>query len=746
MPDSRMICRLGVSWLLLAFCPPLVWALEGMWPPDSGAALHTEASALGLSWPDSGDLQPDQPPLSAVVSLGTCTGVLVSPDGLILTNQHCLMASLQVGSETGTDLLKDGYLARKRSDELALDPNLRIYLLNDQIDATRGVLRGAVRSRGRTRYERVDRVSKRMVDHCERQPDLRCELLVSDGGGRFELVRQIELRDIRLVYAPPANVANFGGEFDNWMWPRHAADVALIRAYVAPDGSSREYAADNVPYRSRHWLRTSRAGYQPGDPVWLAGFPVRTHRNRTAAELANVIEWQYPRSIQAMNEVMAAINLEGKRRPEVMQKYGAILQSLSNYEKNFRGQLSGFAARRAIDIKRREETKFRDWLKADSERAERYWSDVEALDDHLARWQSQRERDFVYTSVLSGGGAVAQALGLARDLYRWSLASQKPAYQRDFGYQRRDAYKFAARVESFDKRFDLRLDQRLFEIWLSRYLALPGAQRIPELDRWLGVPAKADNVALADVQARIDALFRGTGVGDLAVRRQWLHASPTSLERSKDPMMQLAITLYPAIRRFEKEFKVWNGDDARFRAGYLDAYQAYRDSLGHPYYPDANGSLRLTLGSVRGDLPGDLPVSRYQTSMAGLLAKVREERDFQYPEPMLSLARRGAFGEYADPKLGGDLPVNFLTDLDITGGNSGSPTINAEGELIGLAFDTTWDSVPSNWVYDSERTRTIHVDARYWLWLLDDVLHADALLVEMGVPPKASRLSDDDEQ
>lgn len=740
-----MIRRCGLLFLLLFGCPVVSRALEGMWPPEAVGVAVTEAASLDLLWPDQG-FEPNAAPLSAVVSLGTCTGVLVSPDGLIMTNQHCLLPSLQVGSNEETDLLRDGFLARDRKDERAIDPNLRVYLVQEQIDVTRPVLRGSVRSKGRTRYERVDRVSKGMVEHCERFGDRRCDLLVSNGGGEFQLVRQLELRDLRLVYAPPTAAANFGGEFDNWMWPRHAADIALLRAYVAPDGSSSEYAEDNVPYRSRHWLPTSRAGFRPGDPVWLAGFPSRTHRNRTAAELANVIEWQYPRSIQAMNEVMAAINLEGKRRPEVMQKYGAILQSLANYEKNFRGQLSGFAKRDALDLKRIDERSFRDWLKADSERAERYWSDVQALDAHLARWQSQRERDFVYTSVLSGGGAVAQGLGLARDLYRWSVASQKPAYQRDFGYQRRDAYRFRARVENFDKRFDLTLDQRLFEIWLTRYLALPANQRIAELDRWLGLPAKAERPTLAAVQARIDALFRGTRVGELHTREQWLHASPTSLERSKDPMMQLAITLYPAIRRFEKEYKEWQGDDARYRAGYLNALRAYRDTQGRPYYPDANGGLRLTFGSIRGDLPGDLAQSRYRTSMSELLAKVSESPDFRYPEPMLGLAQRGQFGRYGEPALGGDLAVNFLSDLDITGGNSGSPTINAKGELIGLAFDTTWDSVPSNWVFDPERTRTIHVDARYWLWLLDEVMHADALLVEMGLTPVAPQMSDDDEE
>ncbi|MBK8285621.1 MAG: S46 family peptidase [Ahniella sp.] len=728
MQSARLLLLICLSWL--ALWPACARALEGLWPPYATEALTAQAKQVGLQIDVPALADPDGAPLGAVVSFGSCTGVLVSPDGLILTNQHCLLGSLQLASSQERQILRDGFLAGTRADELAFDPNLRVYLLADRLDATRGILRGGQRARGRRRFETVNRISKRMIDHCERDPDLRCELSVLNGGREFELLRQRELRDVRLVYVPPMEVANFGGEFDNWMWPRHAADVALVRVWVAPDGSSRTFDADNVPYRSRHWLRTSTAGVELGEPVWLAGFPSRTNRNRTAAELQNVIEWQYPRSIKAMNEVMAVIEAAGEADPKVAMKYAAMLQSIANYEKNFRGQLEGFSARDSLKVKQADEARFKAWLHGTRERERRYAKDVAALDAHLERWRAQRERDFVHGTVLVSGGAVAQGLGLARDLYRLNLARSRPEHRRDAGFQPRDEYRFVARVQSFDRRFDPSVDRQLFEVWLARYLLLPEDQRIPEFEEWLGAKTFRPDTQVADYRDRVDDLFNGTRVAELDTRERWLAAFPGTLDQDPDPMMQLAVKLFPALQRMELEFKRWNGDDARFRSGYLDAYEAFRKSDQRPFYPDANGGLRVTLGTVQA--PGGIQGS-HLTTMSSLMAKVSGEPPFVFPDPLLRMARQRQFGRYALPGSEPDLPINFLSDLDIAGGNSGSPTLNADGELVGLAFDTTWETVPSNWVFDAERARTIHVDARYWLWLLDEVSNAQSLLKEMGV-------------
>lgn len=735
--------ELRTLWLpCLAWLMPWsmsVHALEGMWRPQSATSIAAQASALDLPIDTKLLANPESAPLGAIVNFGTCTGTLVSPDGLILTNQHCLLGSLQVASTNDRNLVQDGFLARTRAEEIPIDPNLRATLLLDRIDATRGILRGAQRAKGRRRFEQVDRIGKSMVDHCERDPDLRCDLSVFDGGGRFELLRQFELRDIRLVWVPPADAANFGGEFDNWMWPRHAADVALVRAYVAPDGRAETHDAGNVPYRSRQWLRTSARGIVDGESIWLAGFPSRTSRNRTASELANVIEWQYPRSIRAMNEVMDVIDAAAKETPGIGLKYSAMHQSIANYEKNFRGQLAGFIERDSLRLKQEEEARFRAWITGDGERERRYGEDVAALDAHLARWRARRERDFVHSTVLVSGGAVAQGLGLARDLYRLSLARERPDHRRDSGFQERDEFKFAARVQAFDKRFDLEVDQRLFEVWLARYLALPQDDRIPEFERWLGNASDHPEATVETFRDRIDALFRDTRVTERSTRERWLSATSDDLIDDDDPMMQLAVALFPALQRFEIEFKHWNGDDARYRSAYLGAYKAFRKAEGRPYYPDANGSLRVTLGRIMGQpaVPAtDLP---WLTTMDGLLAKRTGESPFAYPDNMLALARARGFGAYGLPGTPSRLPINFLSDLDIAGGNSGSPTINARGELVGVAFDTTWETVPSNWVFDADRARTIHVDARYWLWLLDHVFRADALLREMGITPTSGK-------
>jgi hypothetical protein len=710
IPARHSISALALA---LASTAPAI-ANEGMWMPGQVAEIGAAMRSDGLQLDPAMLGRFDAAPLNAIVSLGGCSAAFLSPQGLVATNHHCVVGSLQYNSKEAQDYLTNGFLAPALGDELPAAPGSRIYVIEDLRDVTPAMLKGVTAGLGGgARYDRLDANRKALIATCEKQPNRRCDVRPYYGGAAYYLQQQLEIQDVRLVYAPAVGIGNFGGETDNWMWPRHSGDFGFYRAYVAPDGSSRPYAKDNVPYRPKIWLRVAKQGLKDGDFVMVAGFPGTTNRLRTAEEVRfNFADYE-PLWQRLLTDYAAQIHRATAGNREAQIRYASILQGQENYEKKLSGDIAGADAIRLDDRKGAEEKAYRDWIAADPAREARYGPAMKALDAIVM------ENDRASLRGLRQGLLNrAQLLTSARLLYRWAQERAKPDAERESGYQDRDRKTIVDRLTQVERRFLPAIDRQLFEAALVEYRQLAPADRDAKFETALGAVG-------------IDKLYADTGLGDTATRLGWLDKPASAFERSGDPFIQLAVALQPGDNAEEKKEKDRTGRTQAARSVYLQGLLAYRKAIGQPIYPDANGSLRLTWGKVEGRTR-DGQIWTPFTTAEGLVAKQTGKGEFNAPAAAIAAIKAKDYGPYIAPALG-TLPVDFMSTVDITNGNSGSSTLNARGEFVGLAFDGTLDGVISDWAYAADRNRTIHVDSRFMLWTMDRIDHADRLLREMGV-------------
>ncbi len=698
-------------------------AAEGMWVPQQlpEIAGPLKQAGLQLSPEQLADLTGD--PMGAVVALGGCTASFVSPNGLVVTNHHCAYGAIQLNSTPEKNLIRDGFNAPATTGELSAGPNARVYVLDAITDVT-AAARAAMAAAGDDplkRSDALDAFRKQRIAACEAEPGYRCQLFSFSGGNAYRLFRNLEIKDVRLVYAPPGSVGKFGGDVDNWMWPRHTGDFSFYRAYVGKDGKPAAYSKDNVPYRPRHWLKFADQPLGAGDFVMVAGYPGRTNRYALVGEFENTANWTYPTVAQAYEDVIALVEAAGRQNPDVQVKYASAMASWNNASKNYRGQLEGFRRIDALGQKQAEEAAALAWLKQQGAAGRPALAAHDALVKRVEQGKATQQRDFVLGQFDRTG-----AIGAAITLYRLSIERAKPDAQREAGYQDRDLPGIEGAMKQMERRYVPAMDAQLQQFWLERYVALPAAQRVKAVDAWLG------GSDAAAVQAAV-ARLAGTRLGDAGERTQWLAADRAAFEASDDPAIRYAVAVMPALLEIERQGKIEAGEQLRYRPVYLQALADYKKSRGEAVYPDANLSLRITFGNVKGYAPRDGVEYVPFTTVEGVAAKQTGADPFDSPKALLDAVKAKRYAGLEDKRIG-SVPVDFLSDLDITGGNSGSPVMDAHGKLVGLAFDGNWESVSSNWVFDPVMTRMIAVDSRYLEWIMREVAPAPQLLEELGLP------------
>jgi hypothetical protein len=706
--------RVGVmaaAWL--ASAAPAV-AGEGMWLPRQAPEVAGALKDAGLALDPVALSNLQAAPMNAIASLGGCSASFVSPQGLVVTNHHCVYGSIQYNSKPGQDYLADGFLAKAQADEVRAAPGTRIFVIEDLRDVTREMTAGVTaKLSGFDRDAKLEANRKALIAACEKQPNRRCDVRPYFGGSTYMLQQQLELQDVRLVYAPARGIGNYGGEVDNWQWPRHTGDFGYYRAYVAPDGSSAPYSPNNVPYRPKAWLKLAEDGLKAGDFVLVAGFPGNTNRHRTAAETQAFFGKIYPRQQKLTADYADQIMALTAGNADAAIRYASILRGLENTKKNLGGQLAGAEAIDLQSKKAAQEAAFRGWIAGDPKRAAQLGPVVAELDKVAAE-----AADATLTNLSAATINRAQLLTAARELYRWAKEREKPDAQREPGYQDRDRRLFSERMTQIERRFVPAVDRGLFEAALVQYRTLPQADRNAGFERVLG-------------EVGLDKAYAETTLGDTATRLGWLDKPAAAFEASADPFIRMAVAMYPEAMALERRTKDRAGRMQAARSAYMAAYRAYAASKGEAIYPDANGSLRFTFGKVMGRARDGMRYDPFTTA-AGIVEKNTGREPFDAPKTQLDRIAAGDFGGYTAPALG-TLPVNFLSTVDTTGGNSGSATLNARGELVGLLFDGTIEGIISDWWFDDGLTRSIHVDSRYMLWVMDKVDNAQRLLDEMGV-------------
>lgn len=688
-------------------------AAEGQWLPEQIAELDQERlKKMGLS------LSPDAlwdgkggGILRGVVNVRGCSGGFVSKDGLVATNHHCAYGALQAASRVaGTDYLGTGLVAQSRDQEVRA-PGLWIQVLESIEDVTKEVRAAAdAATDDKARAVAVEQKVNALLLDCEaKKPGRRCRIEPFEMGGRFLQFTTLELRDIRMAFAPPSSLGNFGGEVDNWMWPRHAADVTLVRAYVSKDGAPAEYSPDNVPFQAPAVLPVTAEGVDEGSFVMTCGYPGQTQRYLSAGEVSRQLQQVFPGVISTYGAWIAKQEELGQTAPDVKLKVAARMRSLMNRHKNARGMVAGMERMKLQERRAKE-----DAAVAKSQGAEL----TQAMDAVADAYEKTFERDVVLFNLRR----ILPGLGTAIDLQRRAREAQKPEVERNPRYMARSEAQLLSDIERNLRDYDDTVEVALLDDVLARLRALDGDAKRGLLLGSFADPAVDGETIVANTQMgdkdEVVRLFESkTLAQDLA------NASKT------DRLLALGAVLASAIEVAEAEHKALEGKLLAIGPKYFGALKSVKQG---PIYPDANGTLRFSYAQVRGYSSQDGLYALPQTTLDGAIAKHTGVAPFVLPKAVRAKAGDAKNTAWADGELGA-LPVNFLSTSDTTGGNSGSPVLDGKGRLIGFNFDRVWENIAGDFGYHPSRSRNITVDVRYVLWLLDRVYNATNLLEEMGV-------------
>lgn len=681
---------------------------EGQWLPTQvremdWAALQRRGMQLTKDefWhPERGGV------LSATVQINGCTASFVSADGLLVTNHHCGFGAITALSTPQENLLRDGFAAADRAAERPA-PGMVASVLR-QIEDVTAVLHEAQQKAtdDLDRWSITQRTIARLVAEGEaKAPNTKCSVASFLEGKEYHLYHRTQIRDVRLVYAPPRAVGEFGGEVDNWEWPRHTGDFAFFRAYVAPNGDVREYHPDNVPYRPQHFLKVATGGVQAGDLAIIMGYPGRTQRYRTSRGVMNQQAYVYPRRLDVLTRAIAVLEAAGKTDEALGLAVADNIKSLANVQKNASGMLFGLRNNATVERKLREEEQFAAFVKA---AGNEQWANV--LDEMLAIDEAEsqvieRETLMSLLGMLGEGmpllGALIEACGASTNDPNGRVPT------RLLQLLAQDAL-----TEHWQQ-----LQQPMLRIVLEEVASL--RDRIPgtEFLGGNGLDAATANRLLADTKMlAADA------------RKELFTKGRQAIADSSDPLIALARALAAERLATTQRQRARAGKMLDVGRRWIAAQEAFR---GKSFYPDANSTLRVSIAEVAGYSPREAITYAPFTTVAGLLQKETGKEPFANPKALLAAAAKRHESRWVDRRLG-DVPVCFLTNGDTTGGNSGSPVVNGKGELIGLNFDRVFEAVAGDFGWNADRSRNIVCDIRYALWIVESVFPSPTLLRELG--------------
>jgi hypothetical protein len=685
---------------------------EGQWQPHQLPQLKSELKRIGITIPAEKLADLSKHPMSAMVSLGGCSASFVSPDGLIVTNHHCAYGAVQRNATPEHNYIVNGYLAKTRDAELPGGPSTLVYVTEKVENVTDRVLKGLSPSlSGKERHEQVESRIKALIAECESDKAYRCSVPAFHRGGEYYRIKQLMIRDVRLVYAPADSLGNFGGDIDNYEFPRQAGDFSFLRAYVGKDGRPADPSPDNVPYKSKDFLVVSAEGLKNGDPILLAGYPGRTSRYKLPSEIRFARDVDYPAKAASITADLSVIAASTMGNPSYDVRYASVAKSLNNVLKKTQGLMDGFARTDIAAIKDKQDAEFRGWYKQHGKGG----SLLSDLDTAIGSDMAGSQQEAAWAEATH-----SDLLKSARTLYRLSIERQKPDAQREAGYQERDLSFIKARLTRLEQSFVPSVDQARWQAALNRYAKIDQKNHPQGLDALL---PKVD---------ALPAMYKSTELADTNKRLAWIGKDPEAFRNSHDPFIQLAVRLQDTGMALENHRKEVDGNLERVIPQYMEAVIAWKKSQGKPVYPDANSTLRVTYGTVAPYTPRDGIIKGPFSTVEGIVQKATNKEPFNAPANLLQAIREKRYGVFKDPVLG-TVPVNFLSSADTTGGNSGSAVMNKRGELVGLNFDSTYESITKDWYFDPVITRAIHVDIRYMLWVMKEVDHADNLLKEMTI-------------
>ena len=710
-----VIMRLIFSALILL--PLLLVAREGMWEPHQMPSLKNELRAAGFNKNVNSISDLFEFPMNAIVSIGGCSAAFVSPNGLIATNYHCVESSyLQYNSTNEDDLFATGFTASNYEDEKPSPPGSRVFITTSSTEITDEVLAGTLETEDYvSKAEIIEQNSKNIVSNCEKDSSIRCRVRSFFGGETYKLEVQTVIKDVRLVYAPPSSIGEYGGEIDNWMYPRHTGDFALLRAYVAPDGSSKEFDQANVPFSPETYLKISAKGVSDGDFVMIIGYPGSTNRLQTFAEINYDLTQGFARSIEFLKRGIKLIEENTKGDEAATLKYRGLKSGYENYYKKIAGQLEGSQRFGLLDSEKIKWDEFMGYVESNASSAEK--NDLALLLDLIKEQQDRYLAETYYGN--------SSLISYVFSIFKNADERRKPNEERDSGYQERDQNRIKNSIKSAQYRFEAKIDKAIFIDRLATYKDFNANLRRPEFSRALKLDGSRE-----ETLAVVDQLY-SSEFSDPTKMLELFEKSFEEIITLEDPLINFIESIYAESKEYEKQYDAERAERQKLRSTFIKLLKDYYQKINKPLYADANGTLRVTYGNVMGLELQDGIAYKPFTSLEGILEKHRGEAPFNAPENLRSLIQKKNYGTYVAKDVS-SVPVNFISDLDITNGNSGSATINKDFELVGLAFDGMIETIISDYKYIPE-ARTISVDSRYFLWNLEKVAEAKNILAEIEI-------------
>lgn len=690
--------------IVFSLCLSNVFADEGMWLLGNlrkNKQTDRVMKELGLQMPVNKIYDPKKPCLAdAVVSFGGfCSGVVVSEDGLVFTNHHCGFSSIQQHSSVEHDYLKDGFFARSLEEELP-NPELYVRFLLRTEDVTKRVLSAARHAKTETeRRVAVDSIMNVIsMEVSEKDSTLTGIVDAYYAGNEFWLSVYRDYNDVRLVFAPPSSVGKFGWDTDNWMWPRHTGDFSVFRVYAGPDNRPADYSPENRPYKAEKFLKISLGGYDEGDFAMIMGFPGSTQRYMTSYEIDRLLEVENPQRIFIRGERQAILKEDMAASAKVRIQYASKYAQSSNYWKNSIGKSRGI---RRLDVKGRkqeQEAAFTAWAAKNTLPTEGYSNALNLIRESV----EETAPYFASSQYLS------EAIGRSVEI----LAPARLAVSKKGG-ELTEALK--AFYKDYNMPTDRRVAKRMFRIVGENCKELPSVFAEVIGKRFGG-----------DTDAYVDYLYDNSVFAD---ERKALAAAAAGTDVSNDPAVLLNKSYTAKMRELAAAQLAGKRKFADGQRLYIAGLMRMQPNKA--WASDANFTLRLTYGRVLPYDPADGIHYNYYTTLKGVMEKENPQNptEFTVPARLKELYAAKDFGRYANER--GELPVAFLADCDITGGNSGSPVLNAKGTLLGLAFDGNWEAMSGDVAFEPELQRTIAVDVRYVLFVIDKFAGAGWLLDEL---------------
>ena len=653
----------------------------------------------------------------AIVIFGNgCTGEIVSDQGLVFTNHHCGYASIQQLSSVEHNYLKDGFWAMNTNEELYAE-GLTVSFLESFTDVTDQVEKALKKSK--TQEDKAKALGKLQDKLCKKagcdDKFIVGQLTSFYGGNTYYFIVYKIFRDIRLVGTPPSSIGKFGADTDNWMWPRHTGDFSIFRVYADKDNNPAEYSEDNVPYSPERHLKISLAGYEEGSPAMIMGYPGTTNRFMTASELGETSE-RNDVAIKVRTVRQDVLMADMQADPKIMIQYASKYAGSSNGWKKWIGMNETFAKLGVQERRAEEEKAFTEWVNAGGqERIDRYGSALKNIDEAVA---GRKADNLLLTYIRESVGSIelvnAAAYGnMVKKAFEIKDQEEKDARLASL----------KAGLENFYKDYSMPTDKKVAVAMISLLKENIPAEELPsfykEIDSCFGgdVNAFVENLYAESVYTSLDKVMAAVNAGDVTVL-------------TEDPANKVLVSYIESYNPHQQAFNKYSAQFAQGKKDYIAGTLEMRE--GEAIYPDANFTMRLTFGQVLPYYPRDAVFYNYYTTLDGVMEKEDPSNwEFEVPEKLKELWRNQDFGRYALDN--GKMPLAFISNLDITGGNSGSPIMNGRGELIGLAFDGNWESMSGDIIFEPELQRCISVDIRYVLFIIEKYGEAHNLIDELDI-------------